>query len=268
MSNASEPPAPKPRLRWYQYRLRTLLIVMTLLAVWMAHISHRARQQKMAVEKVHRLGGTVEYDFRVTKNITTGFPSHDPQAKPPGPAWLRNFLGDDYFQTVVVLGLGGNKTVTDDDLALLSDMPDLKVLNLDETNITDDGLAYVKKLKKLEFLFLRRTSIGDRGLEQIKDITTLQLLVLSDTKVTDEGTKYLQNLNLKSGLDLANTDVSDKSLQYFSKLKNLRNLSLADTNVTETGAEELRKELPNTTIIFKHNQMQVKQSRSKANSTP
>ena len=59
MENETESLPPKSRLRWYQYRLRTLLIIMTVLAVWMAVISHRARQQKLAVEKIRALGGTV-----------------------------------------------------------------------------------------------------------------------------------------------------------------------------------------------------------------
>jgi hypothetical protein len=163
---------------------------MTLLAVWMAHISHRARQQKLAVEKVHRLGGTVYYDYQIKTNGLVP-DTFDFQAIPPGPAWLRNILGDDYFQAVVSISF--NKTaVADEDLSLLLDTPVLKVLDLGDTKITDDGLACVKNLNKLEFLFLRHTSVGDRGLKQLKDLAHLRGLDISDTKVTDEGIKQLQ----------------------------------------------------------------------------
>jgi hypothetical protein len=158
MPNPSESSSPKPRLRWYQYRLRTLLIVMTLLAVWMAHISHRARQQKLAVERIQRLDGWVPVEYAHEEPyIIFPEPPPDPTISeflrgnqpPSGPVWLRNFLGDDYFQTVVALDLGHRniRSVNDDDLSLLLDLPDLKILKLDKCDITDDGLACVKKLK-------------------------------------------------------------------------------------------------------------------------
>jgi hypothetical protein len=200
MSNASEPRTPKPRLRWYQYRLRTLLIVMTLLAIWMAHISHRARQQKLAVERILRLDGVIKYDY---EEPTANFPdciTRDSSIRefltptpppPPGPTWLRSLLGEDYFQTVVALGLC-NSIVNDGDLSVLLNLPDLKILRLDNNNFTDDALAYVKKLNKLEILYIRGTAISDQGLEQLKELPHLQKLTLSYTKVTDEGIKQLQ----------------------------------------------------------------------------
>jgi hypothetical protein len=199
MSNASEPPAPKPRLRWYQYRLRTLLVVMTLLAVWMAHISHRARQQKLAVEMVRRLGGLAEYDYEgptffYSSNISRRTRlTHVVFATPPlhGPIWLRNFLGNDYFQSVEAIDLNGS-LATDNNLSVLVGIPNLKMLSLNGTKITDDGLAYIKNLNKLEFLYLCNTSISNRGLEHLKELTNLQILDISHTKVTDEGIKQLR----------------------------------------------------------------------------
>ena len=50
----------KPRLRWYQFTLRSLFIVMFLACIGMSWVSikmQQARKQKEAVEWINRLGG-------------------------------------------------------------------------------------------------------------------------------------------------------------------------------------------------------------------
>ena len=91
----------RPRRRWYQFTLRTLLIVMTLASVglsWFAVKLQQARRQRAAVEAIEKAGGWVEYDYE----LRTRPPS---DADPPGPAWLRNLLGIDFFATVVEIRL-------------------------------------------------------------------------------------------------------------------------------------------------------------------
>ena len=58
-------PAPK-RLRWFQYSLRTLLLVVLLASIGMSWVAVRvqgARRQKAAVEAIKKLGGWVIYDW-------------------------------------------------------------------------------------------------------------------------------------------------------------------------------------------------------------
>ena len=40
---------PRPKRRWYQYTLRTLFVLMTVLAVALGWYVHRVRQQKRAM---------------------------------------------------------------------------------------------------------------------------------------------------------------------------------------------------------------------------
>ena len=90
---------PQPRLRWYQFSLRSLLLFVfacSLAFGWLGVKMQRAREQKQAVEAIEKLGGSVAYDYQydASGSWITG-------AKPPGPTWLREILGDDLFANVV-----------------------------------------------------------------------------------------------------------------------------------------------------------------------
>ena len=92
------PPAEKPRLRWYQYSLRTLFLLtlfVSLLMSWYAVKMKQAMAQKKAVEAILAEGGAVQYDYQIDEQgrAIKG-------AKGRGPGWLRKLLGPDYFDTV------------------------------------------------------------------------------------------------------------------------------------------------------------------------
>ena len=58
----------KPKRRWYQYSLRTLLIFVTLFAVacsWFTVKLNQARKQREAVEALTKLGCRIGYDLEV-----------------------------------------------------------------------------------------------------------------------------------------------------------------------------------------------------------
>ena len=58
----------KPRLRWYQFRLRSLFRRHVLACIGMSWVGvkmQRARRQKEAVEEIKKLGGEVAYDYQV-----------------------------------------------------------------------------------------------------------------------------------------------------------------------------------------------------------
>ncbi len=156
----------KPRLRWFQYSLRSLLVLMVLVSIgmsWFAVKMQRARKQKEAVEAIKKLGGEIQYDYEVRQ---AGNPL--PRV-PPGPAWLRNLLGDDFFASAVGVFF--------------------------PPSVTDAGLEHLKGLRQLQRLGLSGTQVSDAGLERLKGLT--QLLGLSfynSTQVSDAGLAYLNRL--------------------------------------------------------------------------
>ena len=107
---ASTAGQPSLKLRWYQFSLRSLLILMTLWAIPCGSLrreGQKARQQKAAVEWIIGLGGQVEYDYQydASGNQIQG-------AKQPGYEWLRELLGDDFFTNVVRVDFSDGKPIT------------------------------------------------------------------------------------------------------------------------------------------------------------
>jgi len=63
----------------------------------------KARRQLAAVAEIEQLGGKVYYDYQFDPS---GKPIKD--AQPPGPALLRNYLGENFFAKVVAVDLAGD----------------------------------------------------------------------------------------------------------------------------------------------------------------
>ncbi len=134
----------KAERRWFQFRLRTLLIAVLLLGLplsWVAVRMERARRQREAVEAIAKLGGGVRYDY------------HDgvchPAEHPPVPSWLLKLRGDDFFSCVVGVGFFPADRVGDDDLAVLGTLPRLNFVELVHVPITDNGLRHLDGLHSL-----------------------------------------------------------------------------------------------------------------------
>ena len=196
------------------------------------------------------------------------------KANPPGPAWLRKLLGDDFFSSVEAVQMKYN--VTDEWLGRLEPFADLKSFSLDTaTDITDQGLLCIRKFKRLHSLSLYRTGVTDATLEYIRGLTELRHLVLANTKVTDAGLSHVKDLKKLEDLNLWGTLVTDAGLVYVKGLSELRSLNICyqtgvtdaslrhlkglskmtyfnaiDTGMTESGIAELQKALPNCKIYW------------------
>lgn len=90
----------KPSRCWFQYSLRSFLILLTALAVWLGVVVRRATEQREAVKAIEALGGAVIYDWMLVKDSKEmSFRPSDEQ-RPSGPDQLRSLLGNDFFQHV------------------------------------------------------------------------------------------------------------------------------------------------------------------------
>jgi len=251
MDENSQNEKPKPWRRLGRFSLRFLFVVMTIIAIYLGMLTVRARHQRQVVDMVLQLGGQVTYLHSRTK-------PDDPKEvdfnlQPPGPDWLRNLVGQDYFLNVVLIHLQG-KNITDDQLGMIAKLPYLDNLTLSDTQITDKGIAHLKNVKNLRVLFLSRTKIGDAGVAHLAGLTNLMDLHLNETNITDAGLVHLSGLvNLSDWLNLANTQVTDTGIQHLRGLKKLMLLNLGRTKVTEEGAKSLHQHLPNTIISFGEN---------------
>ena len=264
----------RPRIR---LTVRTLMLFVLILAGGLGWVVNRARVQREAVAAVRRAGGSVSYDWE----WANGRPIRQPQTG-KGPTVVE-CLGEDYFSTVVEvvlvhgcgfsdvlhhigrlrrlekLILGRNPGVTDDGMASLRALVNLKelylggspigdaglaqlkslssllALGLDGTFVSDAGLVHLEGMSGLRVISLSRTGISDAGLVHLKSLTALAKLQLDDTRITGAGLVHLKGLTQLESLDLGNTEVNDEGLTYLREMANLRSLSSRHTTVGDNG---------------------------------
>ena len=119
-----------------------MLVMLTVFGVWLGVQVNRANHQKAVVRWLTENGGVGYYGWQLDKDGQKNGNRH-----PPGPAWLRDQIGDEYFQDVV--GVDAH-SATLDDLSPLSNLNALKFLHLGGTQVTD--LAPLANLSSLEWL--------------------------------------------------------------------------------------------------------------------
>jgi len=204
---------PHPKRRYFRYRLRTLMIVVTVFCIWMGITAKRARDQRQTVESILEAGGKITY-----KHETPYSP-----IDPPRPEWLRKLIGDDYFFSVAEVDYTGPE-------------------------FNDSNVTVIKRLTNLKALSLFQTKVTDAGLLHLKELTSLQALNLRYTQITDAGLKHLKGLTNLGGLFLDHTQITDTGLVHLKGLTQLRSLTLRNTQVTDEGVKKLQQALPNCKI--------------------
>ncbi len=225
---------PKPKRRWYQFSLKTLLVVMLVSCFAFAWIGSRIKQARenratLAVDQVmvDSFGGFV---FRHPSRLERLF--DDPGG----------------LESDLTVGISRDNQFTNAGLEHLDGLTNLTSLSLDNTKVTDAGLEHLKGLKDLEDLWLDNTKLSDAGLEHLKGLTKLELLYLRFTKITDAGLEHLNGLTNLEQLNLSATQVSDDGLVHLKGMGSLVYLNLRKTNVTDAGVKQLQEALPNCFI--------------------
>ncbi len=156
-----------PKLRWYQWRLRSMLILTLLVAIGMSYVAvtmRNQRKQTAAGEKIMGAGGTLGVEW----------------------TWLGKLLRDHSLMSVTSVDLS-DKPITDDVLVHLEAIGQLRELFLSGTNISDAGLLHLQSLRQLTHLELANTKVTDAGMMHLQGLGKLQYLNLKRTKVTVEG---------------------------------------------------------------------------------
>ena len=217
-SDASSRPVRRGWRRWLQFRLRTLLLFVVVIAFatnWLVGAKKRADRQKQAVDTIIGSGGWVNYDYQLTDpNLPFNHPrAWNVNAEMPGPAWLRSRLGDDWFRRPIWV-----TATTDMSANQVGDLPDILELTISHGPITDAGLARLGGLRNLRDLNVSGTWITDAGLDNIRDLKALHDLNLSDTKITDEGLRKLAGLTNLERLGLINTQATGAGLKWLAGL--------------------------------------------------
>lgn len=247
-----------PKRRWFRFSLRALLVLIAIIAIPLAWKVNQVRHQRNVANQIAELGGKITWsrDLR--------------QQEPPGPKWLRRWLGDDFFATVHGIVIDETE-VTDATLADLASLPDLKSVCLRQTLLTDQGIASLARASHLDTLYIDSSTITDAGLENLENLQHLKNLILAGKQFTDVGIRNvarlrsLGHLSLSSVpltpavlaeiskmsltvLELSETTVNDSQLKTIAGLVQLRSIALTNTNSGDPGLTQLGT-MPNLTLL-------------------
>ena len=149
---------------------------------------------------------------------------------------------------------------TDDDLAKLAAMPELRKINLSHTKIsdlglaqlrplrnvtelncyycdyiTDGGIAYLKGWANLESLTVRGTEVTSRVFEHLAGMKKLKSLDVGFSRVNDDGFDALSSLESIEELHIGGDKMSGLALPLLRLLPNLRHLDVNGSQRTDSG---------------------------------
>lgn len=267
----------------FRFKLRTLLLAITALGIWMGWLVSAARRQAEAVADVRKLGGWVLYDFEFDPTVRGT--SRNPTAQSRVPRWLLDRASLDLFHSVVHVNMvynevGGrldNELTTDSIKQTLARLPRLRQILLKETQATDECLAAIGHLSRLERLYCwDAQNATDAGVAQLRHLRSLRYVHLSQSKITDESLRVFgqmpqleglclqQNAFTDAGLahltklrrlkelwiDLGETEITDAGIAHLQGLKSLQTLAISDTHATTEGVAQLKRNLPALKTIY------------------
>lgn len=307
-----ESPLP-PRRWWPNFRLRTLLILLGIAAIGLAYLGNlrqRVLHQRRIVAIIEQAGSTVGYDYEyglgdtLDYEITLDLDQHTDRRelkdgsiertittsqgeqfihinRPPGPKFLRRFLGDDVFARVESVepswSLAEPSRTPTYDPRILLELPDLKVLLLSGPMVNDESLRIVAQIPQLRVLSLDGAEAGSvtrQGLEELAAAKNLESLALNGDWLTDElvtGIRPLRNLkalyvgsapHLSSGI-FANVaempelcelkihtapQLGDAGAESLARLSKLRVFIAVQTALSDVTLSHLAK-LPNVELL-------------------
>ncbi len=239
MANSSQPDGAPARPRWYQFRLRTLLVVVALVAgllLGLRFYLQPFRQQRQTMDLVESLGGT-----------------YQTAAAERWQAWL---LGGDHAN-LAHINLADCDQPTDY-LPAISRLPRLETLIVGGFAFADKDLAELEQLATLRTLVLDSTSVSDQVLAAWQerrpevDLYPSQRRALAAAQKADfivgafPNKKRLQGVSLidASYLEEANyvngrPSTDDRVLWPLKTLRTALVFQFQDTQVTDAGLTHL-----------------------------
>jgi hypothetical protein len=204
----------RTRRRWYQFSLRTMLIVLAVVAApaaWVAKERRQSKYEEQIAEKLLSLGA-----FDATLGGPYDLDDLHRRNKPQG-RWS-NLAQRALGNRILSIGV---KPLAFTDHSLMAGLSNLQTLYLAGSQDTD--LTPLVGLKKLKILSLDASAVTD--LSPLRELTGLRELMLDGTKVTDF--TPLSSLRQLVGLRLYSTGIRD--LTPLEDLSRLYHLNLRDT---------------------------------------
>lgn len=169
---------PTSRRSWWRrphLSVRSLVEIVLIVGGGLGWFIRRATVPRDAVRAIEAAGGTVRYDFQQKPSFP--FPS-----QPPGPKWLVDRIGIDFFANVIDVSFRTARWNTvvsappqnDAILADIGRLPRLEKLDASSVLVTDAGIAHLAGLTRLRSLEIQGTAeLTDAGLVHLAGLDQL-----------------------------------------------------------------------------------------------
>lgn len=168
------------------------------------------------------------------------------------PLWARVVLGNAYRGNMTDVGFLDCKIDDRADLLFrqLAQLPCLRVLILNGSDVSDSSLRMVHKLRSLQHLYLRETSVTDAGVIHLQDLPQLSVLDLSQTRITDDALSVVSTIPKLRILALDRTDISDAGLLRLQDASDLTVVHITDNpNITPDAISALKDSVPGLQVV-------------------
>jgi hypothetical protein len=143
------------------------------------------------------------------------------------------------------LSLLGCPKIDDSVLAAVGQMPALEILAVVGGSLTDDGLAQLNALIELRWLLLKSDTITGSGLASLTDLRQLAVLSVTGASVSNEVFAHvsqfpkLQMLRVGTGKRGDKAAITEEGLKRIGNAPSLDRLTLVGVDIAEQGLQSL-----------------------------
>lgn len=179
-----------------QFSLRALLLLILVVGIalgWFANVYRQKLAERAAVARLRAAGAVVCYDYEVDEDWLP-LDTRTQSVELPGPKFLRDLLGDDWFATPVCVHGGRDwsrrvetpdpaywdaelrfrwllsrhgKTLDPGAVEALSPLPHLRRLHLEHVPLKESDLDVIRRLRRLRHVYLP-PQLSDAAVDQAK----------------------------------------------------------------------------------------------------
>ncbi len=205
-------------------------------------------KRRLLIETLERGGCWTLYQYQIPEEPGAKVPE-----EPPGPRWLRDILGQDFFAgPAVVLVPDLDPSLRPHNRVAFA-LWEVQKLRLTDAQLNEVDLRRLRWLGKLEELSLEGTQARDEHLRLIAKLHGLRILILNGTRIGDKGLPYLKELKKLEVLEMDQGDdpqVTDAGVRHLAQLTQLRFLRISADRLSDKGVERLYNALRSTRVVL------------------
>ena len=159
--------------------------------------------------------------------------------------------GSDFGQDdVIVRVMLENTTATNEDVELLTKVPDLFEVQLASKGLDDECLTCLADIAGLGALRLGGDQFSDEGMQHVSSLRQLRRIELNNTDLGPAGLVALSKVPNLEILLLKNQELGSERLEALREFRRVYEIRISECEVSEAELSDLRRALPDCEIVI------------------